>query len=239
MCSLFNNCNCNCNRNCNNNPIVIRGPRGESGATGPRGPIGPQGATGPQGAQGIPGPIGPIGPQGPIGVTGATGPQGPQGVPGPIGPTGPQGPIGATGATGPQGPVGPQGPAGTIDVLYAGTNTTQTVTAGAIIPISSIATTPASTLSVSSNAVNLPEAGSYLVSYFANGDGSTLFELSLYQDGVLIPGETITVANTGTSDSASKTILVNTTGAGTLSIYNTSANTVTLDSATITVVKVA
>ena len=152
------------------------------------------------------------------------------------------GPAGATGATGPIGPVGPQGPQGepgTSNAIYAGTNTTQTVAAGEIIPISSISATPSSTLSVSNNAVNLPFAGSYLVSYFANGDGATAFELSLYLNGAQIPGETITVANTGTSDSASKTILVNTTGAGTLSIYNTSDNTAVFDSATITVVQVA
>ena len=212
MCCLFGgNCNhnsCNCQR-CNQNPVVIRGPIGPTGATGARGPIGPQGATGPAG---------------PTGATGAVGPQGP------IGPTGPQGPVG------PQGPIGP---AGTSDAIYAGTNTTQTVDAGAIIPISEIASTPISDFSVVGNAVNIPDAGTYLVSYFANGDGATEFELSLYQNGVQIPGETITIANTGTSDSASKTILVNTTGASTLSIYNTSANAVTLDSATITVAQLA
>ena len=212
MCCLFNNgqncgCNrpCNCNR-CNNNPVVIRGPIGPTGATGARGPIGPQGATGPQGPQGIQGPIG------------ATGPQGPQGI---------------------QGPVGPQGPAGASNAIYAGTNVTQSVDAGAIIPILEISSTPTSTFSVVGNAVNIPDAGTYLVSYSANGDGANGFEISLYLNGSQIVGETISVASTGTIDSASKTILVNTTGASTLSIYNTSDNTVTFDSATITIVEIA
>ena len=60
-------------RSCNNNPVIIRGPVGATGATGARGPIGPQG------------PVGATGPVGPAGPTGATGPVGPQG---PIGPAG-------------------------------------------------------------------------------------------------------------------------------------------------------
>ena len=237
MCNLFGNQpNCGCQNNtcsrCNNNPIVIRGPRGETGATGPRGPIGPQGATGPQGPQG---PTGAVGPQGPIGLTGATGPIGPQGPVGATGATGPQGPVGATGATGPQGPVGPSG---TNDIIYAGTNATQTVGAGAIIPIAEIDATPTSTMSVSADAVNLPEAGTYLVSYFVNGDATTgALSVSLYQDGTALPGEVITIADNGTASAGSKTILITTTDASTLSIYNTSADTATLTSATITVLK--
>lgn len=230
MCCLFG-CNhnqngCNCQR-CNQNPVVIRGPVGPTGATGARGPIGPQGATGPAGPQG---PQGEVGPQGPVGATGATGPQGPVGATGATGATGPQGPVGAT---------GPQGPAGTNDIIYAGNTTTQTVASGEIIPITEITSTPDSTMSVSANAVNLPEAGTYLVSYFANADGTTGFDLSLYLGGVQIPGETISVAGSGTSDSASKTILVTTTGADTLSLYNTSANAVSFDSVGLTVLKTA
>lgn len=57
----------------NPDPVSIRGPQGETGATGPQGPAGETGATGPQGPQGE------TGPQGPQGETGATGPQGPAG----------------------------------------------------------------------------------------------------------------------------------------------------------------
>lgn len=237
MCNLFGNqqnCGCqnnNCSR-CNNNPVVLRGPRGETGATGPRGPIGPQGATGPAGPQGPVGATGAIGPQGPIGLTGATG------ATGPVGPQGPVGATGATGPVGPQGPIGPIGPSGTNDAIYAGTNATQTVTAGEIIPIAEISSTTDTTMSVSANQVNITEAGTYLVSYFVNGDATTgALSVSLYQDGALVTGETITIADAGTSSSGSKTVLITTTGASTLAIYNTSADSATLSSATITALK--
>ena len=64
---------------------LIKGDKGDTGATGPQGETG---ATGPQGEQGIQGETGPQGPKG------DTGEQGPQGE------TGSQGPKGDTGATG-------------------------------------------------------------------------------------------------------------------------------------------
>ncbi len=226
MCCFFGNNN-NCNNNCNNcrncsNAVLIRGPIGPTGATGARGPIGPQG---------------PVGPIGPTGATGATGSQGPAG---PAGATGPQGPAGATGPQGPAGATGPQGPAGTNDIIYAGTNTTQTVAANTIIPITQLVATPGATTSVSANAVNLPEAGTYLVSYFVNGSTTTdPLSVSLYLDGAPLAGEVIQISDATTPSSGSKTVLVNTTGAGTLSLYNTSTDTATLSSATLTVLKTA
>ena len=239
------NRNCNCN-NCTNNVTVIRGPRG------PIGPAGPQGARGPQGPQGATGPIGPVGPQGPVGATGATGATGPQG---PVGATGPQGPVGATGAVGPQGSVGPQGPvgatgatgatgpqgpAGTNDAIYAGSGTA-TVEANSIIPIALITATPNTTLSVSNNAVNLPEAGTYLVSFFANGSAGEGddFSISLYLNGSPIVNENVVVNSEGRLVSVSKTLLVTTANAGSLSIHNTSNTGVTLNSASIMVLKTA
>ncbi len=74
---------------------------------GPTGPTGPEGPTGPTG------PSGPSGPTGTQGVTGATGAQGPTG---PAGPAGKEGAKGTTGATGPTGPQGPTGPAGSAAV---------------------------------------------------------------------------------------------------------------------------
>jgi glycine rich protein len=74
------------------------------------------GVTGPTGATGSEGPTGPTGPTGPQGVTGATGAQGPTGPTGPAGPTGAKGVAGATGATGPSGPQGATGPAGSAAV---------------------------------------------------------------------------------------------------------------------------
>jgi len=78
-----------------------------TGATGPTGPTGPEGPSGPTGASGS---------TGPQGVTGATGAQGPTGPTGPAGTTGPPGVTGATGATGPTGPQGATGPAGSAAV---------------------------------------------------------------------------------------------------------------------------
>ncbi|MBQ3493505.1 MAG: hypothetical protein IJA88_05290 [Clostridia bacterium] len=258
MCCLFGNNNYNRNCNCCHNNLVIRGPIGPTGATGARGPIGPQGPVGPQGPQGPVGATGAIGPQGPIGpvgatgatgATGAVGPQGPIGPTGaigpqgPVGPQGPQGPVGATGATGPQGPVGPtgatgpQGPAGLSDALYA-SSTTATVGSGALIPITLNASSPATTMTVADNEVIVTDAGTYLVSYFA--DGSTAggsFDTSLYLNDVAIANETLSF--TSGEGSSSKTILLNLSANDGISIYNTSATEATLSSASITIVKIA
>ena len=249
MCNI-NGCNCGCNggnnrqgfnplsygndgalynrRCCNNNPIIIRGPVGPTGATGARGPIGPQG------------PVGPIGPTGATGATGATGPIGPQGPIGPAGPTGatgPIGPVGPTGATGATGPVGPQGPAGTGDALYANSGTT-TVASDAIIPIELDTATDDTTMSVSDNAINITDAGIYLVSYFANGSvDAGDFAVSLYQNGVELADERISV--TTPSGALSKTILLALDAGDTLSIYNTSGSVEALLGASITALKLA
>ena len=229
MCFL--GCNRNNNCNCCRGP---RGPIGPTGATGARGPQGPQGATGPAGPQG------PIGPVGPTGATGAVGPQGPIGPVGPVGATGatgatgPQGPVGATGATGPQGPIGP---AGTSQAIYAGT-TIATVGAGAIVPIALIAQSPASTMTVSDNEVNITETGSYLVSYFAGGSVTTGdFIVSLYLNDVAIANENIVQSDS--VGAGSKTVLLNLSAGDSISLYNTSATEATLSSASITVLKVA
>lgn len=234
MCCLFGSNSC-CNR-CNNTTI-IRGPVGPTGATGARGPIGPQGPVGPvgpAGPQGATGATGPIGPIGPTGATGATGPIGPQG---PIGPAGPQGETGATGATGPIGPAGPAGPAGLSDAIFASSGA-DTVDAGAIIPLALVVATPDTSLSVSDNAVNVTEDGTYLVSYFVGGSVPTNeFITALYLNGAPITGETIVQSNS--AGAASKTILLNLSAGDTLSLYNTSATEATLSGASITVLKVA
>ncbi len=163
---------------------------------------------------------------------------------------GPMGPTGATGARGPIGPQGPQGPQGaqgpigvvsTNNSVYAGTNTTQTVTAGSVIPIGLIASSPNTNMTVSANAVNITESGTYLVSYAVNGSvGSDDLILSLYQNGTQIPGETINMQNTADANSSgAKTILLNVTAPATLSIFNSSQQTATINSGTLTVVKVA
>lgn len=163
--------------------------------------------------------------------------RGPQGSPGATGPRGPQGPQGATG---PQGLQGAQGLSGTADMIYVGNNTTSTVASNTIIPISLLAGTQSTTMSVSANAINLPEEGTYLVSYFFNGSPETdsAVSIGLYQNGVQISGETISQTATSTQTvSAGKTVLINTTGPATLSIYNLSGVSVDFSSATITVLK--
>ena len=174
------------------------------------------------------------GPQGPTGATGARGPIGPQGA---TGATGPQGPAGPTGATGATGPIGPQGPAGTGDAIYANLAGT-TAVSGAIIPLSFDTATPTTTMSVTDNAVNITETGTYLVSFFANGSvpiGD--FSTSLYQNGVAVTGESIIISDS--SGAGSKTVLVNAVAGDTLSIYNTSAQTATLSGASLVVLKLA
>ncbi len=225
----FNNRCCNSNNTTNqcgcSNTVVVRGPQGLTGATGPRGPIGPQGPQGPVGPTGATGAVGPIGPAGATGATGATGPIGPQGL---------TGPAGATGA------VGPQGPSGTSDIVYAGNNTASTVAAATAIPIALLASTPTATSTVAGDAVTLPEAGVYLVTYSFNGDRDTAgnVSVSLYQDGTAVAGETLTV-NAGANEpvSASKTVLLATDGGSTLSLQNVSDTAVDFSSVSLTVLK--
>ena len=112
---------------------MVKGPKGDTGATGPQGPkgdtgpAGPKGDTGDTGPQGLQGEKGDTGPAGPKGDTGPAGLQGPKGdaftfedftpeqlasLKGPKGDTGPQGLQGEKGDTGPAGPKGDTGPAG-------------------------------------------------------------------------------------------------------------------------------
>ncbi len=250
---------CFCNNNCNRRnafshptPIVVT-TRGEIGPMGPQGPQGPQGlpgATGPQGPQGLTGATGPrgrqgltgaTGPRGPQGLTGATGPRGPQGLPGA---TGPQGPQGLTGATGPQGPTGatgatgPQGPAGLSDAIYTFTGA-QTVETDTAVILSLGEQTPTSTITFAPTAITLP-TGYYLVNYGfigSNPDNSQK-SISLYADGTII--DTATTYGTANDDvSASRSIIYFATGGNDLTLYNTSSDTIELNDAYLTVVKLA
>ena len=239
MLMLFNFFNPCCQntpmRYCNQPSIeYVRGPMGPVGATGPRGPMGPQGAQGPQGPQGA---TGATGATGPVGATGATGPQGP------AGPQGAQGIQGETGATGPQGPVGPQGEPGTSalqDALYA-YGGTQTVATGAIIPLANSTSTPTTTMTLTDNAIVLP-AGTYLVTYGATGTRTTDGNLSaqLYANGSALANEIVSDnATSANSANLSKTILYTAAADGTtLSLYNTSGESVNLTGANITAVRI-
>ena len=93
-------------------------------------------------------------------------------------------------------------------------------------------------MTVSDNAVNITEDGSYLVSYFIGGSVPTNeFIVSLYLNGVAIANENIVQSNS--AGAASKTIVLNLSAGDTLSLYNTSATEATLSAASITVLKVA
>ena len=222
-----------------------QGPQGETGATGAVGPQGPAGATGPQGPQGETGATGAVGPQGPAGATGPQGPQGetgPQGPAGAIGPQGPQGETGATGAVGPQGPAGatgPQGPAGVSYTVHAENTATESVATNAIIPISQTAQSTGGTFTVSNNAVNVP-IGEYLVTFggAASTTGATQKTITLYVNGAASNNVVYDGSDTGIT-SAAKTVYLNFSSPGTLSIYNTTADTASFNNAFITVTQLS
>ena len=222
--------------------------------TGPRGPVGPQGIPGPRGfnglrgPQGVPGPVGPqgpagaTGPQGPQGLTGATGAVGPQGPAGATGPQGPQGETGATGAVGPQGPAGatgPQGPAGVSYTVHAENTATESVATNTIIPIAQVAQSTGGTFTVSNNAVNMP-IGEYLVSFggAASTTGATQKTITLYVNGAASNNVVYDGSDTGIT-SAAKTVYLNFSSPGTLSIYNTTADTASFNNAFITVTQLS
>lgn len=217
-------------------PRGFNGLRGPQGVPGPVGPQGPAGATGPQGPQGLTGATGAVGPQGPAG---ATGPQGPQGE---TGPQGPQGETGATGAVGPQGPqgeTGPQGPAGVSYTVHAENTATESVATNAIIPISQTAQSTGGTFTVSNNAVNVP-IGEYLVTFggAASTTGATQKTITLYVNGAASNNVVYDGSDTGIT-SAAKTVYLNFSSPGTLSIYNTTADTASFNNAFITVTQLS
>ena len=221
------------------------GPQGPAGATGPQGPQGLTGATGATGAVGPQGPAGATGPQGPQGETGATGAVGPQGPAGAIGPQGPQGETGATGAVGPQGPAGatgpqgPQGPAGVSYTVHAENTATESVATNTIIPISQIAQSTGGTFTVSNNAVNVP-IGEYLVTFggAASTTGATQKTITLYVNGAASNNVVYDGSDTGIT-SAAKTVYLSFSSPGTLSIYNTTADTASFNNAFITVTQLS
>ena len=218
------------------------GPQGPAGATGPQGPQGPQGLTGATGAVGPQGPAGATGPQGPQGETGATGAVGPQGPAGAIGPQGPQGETGATGAVGPQGPAGatgPQGPAGVSYTVHAENTATESVATNTIIPISQTAQSTGGTFTVSNNAVNVP-IGEYLVTFggAASTTGATQKTITLYVNGAASNNVVYDGSDTGIT-SAAKTVYLSFSSPGTLSIYNTTADTASFNNAFITVTQLS
>ena len=184
----------------------------------------------------IVGPRGPVGPQGIPGPRGFNGLRGPQGVPGPVGP---QGPAGATGPQGPQGETGPQGPAGVSYTVHAENTATESVATNAIIPISQTAQSTGGTFTVSNNAVNVP-IGEYLVTFggAASTRDATQKTITLYVNGAASNNVVYDGSDTGIT-SAAKTVYLNFSSPGTLSIYNTTADTASFNNAFITVTQLS
>ena len=152
-------------------------------------------------------------------ISGATGPQGPQG---------------------PQGPVGPQGPAGTSYVangVYANVGAT-TVAPATIIPLALNAQTPSTSIGVANGVLTLP-AGTYLVSMFVNGSVESGDFITALQLNGALTNETITISDAGTTDTGSKTVLLNVADGTTLALYNLSTSTATLTGASLTAIKLA
>jgi hypothetical protein len=90
----------------------------------------------------------------------------------------------------------------------------------------------------STDGVTVP-AGTYLVSYSANGSVPTGdFSISLYLDGAPLSGQeiNITPASADQTVEGSKSVLVTTTG-GTFALYNTSTDSATFDNASLTVIQ--
>ena len=175
----------------------------------------------------ITGPRGPVGPQGIPGPRGFNGLRGPQGVPGPVGP---QGPAGAT---------GPQGPAGVSYTVHAENTATESVATNTIIPISQTAQSTGGTFTVSNNAVNVP-IGEYLVTFggAASTTGATQKTITLYVNGATSNNVVYDGSDTGIT-SAAKTVYLNFSSPGTLSIYNTTADTASFNNAFITVTQLS
>ena len=230
---------------CRNNIYPCNPPARLCSVSGPRGPVGPQGIPGPRGFNGLRGPQGVPGPVGPQGPAGATGPQGPQGLTGATGAVGPQGPAGAIGPQGPQGEtgatgaVGPQGPAGVSYTVHAENTATESVATNTIIPISQTAQSTGGTFTVSNNAVNVP-IGEYLVTFggAASTTGATQKTITLYVNGAASNNVVYDGSDTGIT-SAAKTVYLNFSSPGTLSIYNTTADTASFNNAFITVTQLS
>ena len=144
---------------------------------------------------------------------------------------------------GPQGPMGPQGVPGVSNGAYAA-GSVQAVAVGGTVALAANTATPDSTVTVSNNAVQLP-AGTYLITYGAGIQGDagaatevTPWQLSLYANGSAVVGETLSVGTYGAMGTrAEKTILYVAAVDTALTLVNTSAATIDLSDANMTVLQ--
>lgn len=139
--------------------------------------------------------------------------------------------------------MGPQGVPGVNNGAYAA-GSVQAVAVGGTVALAAHTATPESTVTVTNNAVQLP-AGTYLITYGAGVQGEegaatevTPWQLSLYANGSAIVGETLSVGTYGAMGTrAEKTILYTAAVDTALTLVNTSANTVNLSDANMTVLQ--
>ena len=106
-------------------------------------------------------------------------------------------------------------------------------------PISQTAQSTGGTFTVSNNAVNVP-IGEYLVTFggAASTTGATQKTITLYVNGATSNNVVYDGSDTGIT-SAAKTVYLNFSSPGTLSIYNTTADTASFNNAFITVTQLS
>ncbi len=232
-------------------PAGPQGIQGEAGPVGPAGPQGIQGETGPvgpagpQGIQGEAGPVGPAGPQGIQGEAGPVGPAGPQGIQGEAGPVGPAGPQGIQGEAGPVGPAGPQGEPGvtaTNAFLSVANGACQTVTAGETADLGTVVAQGGGiTYTATDFTVNLPEAGTYLITLSGNTCGTNAGEVTvaLALNGVVLPSGTVTVDAAAGDSGFSATTVVTVTAPATVTVVNPTATDESIANVSVNAVRLA
>ena len=132
-----------------------------------------------------------------------------------------------------------QGPAGVSYTVHAENTATESVATNTIIPISQTAQSTGGTFTVSNNAVNVP-IGEYLVTFggAASTTGATQKTITLYVNGAASNNVVYDGSDTGIT-SAAKTVYLNFSSPGTLSIYNTTADTASFNNAFITVTQLS
>jgi hypothetical protein len=105
------------------------------------------------------------------------------------------------------------------------------------IPLTQSIATSSTTLSLVDNSVLISEAGTYLVSIFANGtNGTDPVIVALYINDVASSDYVIeNIGNGSSSVSASRTFIINANAGDKLSLYNNSNGTITVSDASISV----
>jgi hypothetical protein len=123
--------------------------------------------------------------------------------------------------------------------VHAENTATESVATNTIIPISQTAQSTGGTFTVSNNAVNVP-IGEYLVTFggAASTTGATQKTITLYVNGAASNNVVYDGSDTGIT-SAAKTVYLNFSSPGTLSIYNTTADTASFNNAFITVTQLS